>query len=460
MARAKGSAHRREQARTCHDKARRAQEKEKRETKATHARAAKKTQAVKPKPKQIRTRGGTKGSPPGEEDPTTGSLEDSHPPTESIPSWNDQVEACNHRISTARFSLATISVATIRGYGASLRVLARFINDLTPPNRDKMDVAPIPRSALKTENLPTLCILVGLTVSEPFWVQFLEFRANHGLPHLQNFRSALLKAQQAARSAEWAGDQFYIDITKAANIRAKKNRGDIKKVGAITEPMFQDLLAHIEHPEDELIRTFLSIQFYGCFRIGEVRTLEVSAVRDDGVWLFNPKQVRELEEEKWVFKPLGRWPGGRRSLDLIRQHCNLVPASSSFLFPTSLTDEIINEVISIASDRLQWDDRFRFRSHGLRHGGIQLLMKEKENDPPLQELCRWLLMTEESVRRYAKPNEERTHQPKSDTDDYDDSFSLTYTPPEATDTCPNGAFRASPRMSRRRPLLLSYKRHS
>ena len=172
-------------------------------------------------------------------------------------SWNEQVEASNHRISTARLSLSTISAATIRSYGASLRVLARFINELTPINKDRMDVAPIPRSAPKSENMPTLCILMGLTVSEPFWVQFLEYRANHGLPHLQNFRSALLKAQQAARSAEWAGDQFYIDITKAANIRAKKNRGDIKKVGAITEHMFRDLLSHIEHPDEELIRTFL-----------------------------------------------------------------------------------------------------------------------------------------------------------------------------------------------------------
>ena len=86
-------------------------------------------------------------------------------------------------------------------------------------------------------------------------------------------------------------------------------------------------------------------------------------------------------------------------------------------------------MIADASDTLQWDERFRFRSHGLRHGGIQLLMKEKENNPSIEELCRWLLMTEESVRRYAKPNEERTHQPKHDLDDYDDSFSLTYTPP-------------------------------
>ena len=54
-------------------------------------------------------------------------------------------------------------------------------------------------------------------------------------------------------------------------------------------------LAHFEHPEDEPIRTFLSIQFRGCFRIG--RTLEVSAVRDEGVSFFKPKRAREIAKK-------------------------------------------------------------------------------------------------------------------------------------------------------------------
>lgn len=48
-------------------------------------------------------------------------------------------------------------------------------------------------------------------------------------------------------------------------------------------------------------------------------------------------------------------------------------------------------------------------------------MERKPPDTPTEKLCSWLLMTEVSVRHYAKPNAERTHLPMPGPDDYDDT---------------------------------------
>ena len=343
-------------------------------------------------------------------------------------SWNEQVSCCDHLASVASLTLCTIADNTLSTYGSAYRTIGRAINDLTPENRLKLRVTIVEEKLFTTKHaLPLLCAVIGYVVTEEFWVQFLHFRMVSGLPHLGALRSALLKAQQAAHVEEWAGLQCHIEWAKAASVVAWENKEALPGVGAITTDMLNDLVNYIDEAEEPLLGLVLQIEFFGCFRIGEVLEMKVDKLREDGVWLFNPKQVRRTDAKKWVFKPLAKWAGGRTALHLLRTLVARNPESSNNdVIPHHITARRINEVIEKASRELEWGNLV-FRSHGLRHGGIQRLIAEEGRNTPFPDLCNWLLMSEPMVRMYATPNELREKfDPKGKpADDFDDSFSAT-----------------------------------
>ena len=185
-------------------------------------------------------------------------------------SWNDQVAWSNHRVSIVTLTLCTISTGTIKSYAACYRIMGRAINELTRSNRNKLGVAYINHRLFSTKDaIPLLCAMIGYVVSEEFWIQFVIWRMRNGLLDMTNFRCALLKAQQAARVDEWAGLQCHIEMGKAASVIAIENRGEHAGVGAITKIMMQDLIGTIDEAQDPLLGLVL-VEFFGCFRIGEV----------------------------------------------------------------------------------------------------------------------------------------------------------------------------------------------
>ena len=121
--------------------------------------------------------------------------------------FNDQVADSNHEVSKASLVLNTIEESTARSYLSCYRGLSRMINDLSPENRDKLKVSPIPVNLLKKGWESMLCFVLGKNVSEEFWVQFVHFRIAHGLPNISHYRTALLKAQQASDAPSGLGDK-------------------------------------------------------------------------------------------------------------------------------------------------------------------------------------------------------------------------------------------------------------
>ena len=72
-----------------------------------------------------------------------------------------------------------------------------------------------------------------------------------------------------------------------------------------------------------------------------------------------------------------------------------------------------------------WDsDTLVFRSHGLRHGGIQHLMDQADPNTPIETFCNWLLMCPTSVRYYCVPNDKRAALPPPPEDHTDTSHAL------------------------------------
>ena len=130
----------------------------------------------------------------------------------------------------------------------------------------------------------------------------------------------------------------------------------------------------------------------------------MSSIQEDGVWLYSPKQVRKTDPKKWVFKPLHKWKGGQLALKIIHELQDRTPAQQTALFPCALSEVIVNNTIREVSAELGWDKELRFRSHSLRHGGIQHLIDSMGEKPDIDTIGEWLLMSRPSVLHYATPN--------------------------------------------------------
>ena len=160
----------------------------------------------------------------------------------------------------------------------------------------------------------------------------------------------------------------------------------------------------------------IQIQFFGCFRVKELFRICWHHVDfERGVELVDHKGRRATgPNNEVIFKPLIEWRGGRTCLQLMKNLMSKFPSSSTIVPEHILTKAQYTAIIAKTVAKVKMDTPIlRFRSHSLRHGGINNIRRTKFHEETMATWKKNLLMSESTILRYCASNEERQQQASS-----------------------------------------------
>ena len=318
----------------------------------------------------------------------------------------------------ASFLQKGVKPSTWKGYASRLKNLLKILKAmgaLSPP-AEILGRSP-------GGSAPLFAFVAG-NVTPQHFQDFCEYRESFLEGSLDNFRSALVFAQQLAGGPVWAGHKAWIRAIAAAERRIKWEAATVKiqiPRGSIGWDTWRSMEPFIRHPrpsgmaetkrKTRALLDGLRCLLGGAFRIGELTKLRALDVNERGVWLFNPKHLQATNAEMMDFKEISLWPSGRVALRiLLRRAAKLTEGGTphDLIFPCSEWNRSdIAQAIHTAAGEAGLPRDLKWSPHSFRHGGFRECLLETEAHWSPEVRADVLRSEVQIAKKYYLSNEER-----------------------------------------------------